>query len=261
MKLLIDGDIIIYRAGFAVQSKRNMRVEEDGEISYPPVSHALQAAKMMLNNILNKCEHTEYVVYLSSDDRSNFRYDIAKTKPYKGNRTKPKPIYYQAVRDYVTKMYHTEHVYGQEADDALGIACLHTTEEVLCLHSNAVIVTIDKDLDTIPGWHYNFVKDKKYYVSRTGAYRYFCKQLLIGDPVDNIVGIKGIGPVKAEQIMKTCKRDKAKMLQAAFDLYDNEELFLEIGRLLWIRREENETWLPDLESLRRNKSHVHLNRN
>lgn len=244
MRLLIDADILVYRAGFAVQG--GAPEDENGTTVYPPTSHALHAAKMMVNNLLNKYEWTSYTLYLTSEDKSNFRYDIAKTKPYKGNRTQGKPIYYEAIREYYENNFNTKMVCGQEADDALGIEGMKHPGE-------AIIITLDKDLDMIPGLHYNFVRDEEYWVSRTKAYRNFCYQLLVGDPVDNIIGARGIGPVKAEKALAPCKRDKQKMLQAVYDLYDDEDLFLEMGRLLWIRRQEGEIWLPDLSALRKGK--------
>lgn len=241
MKLLIDGDILVYRAGFAVQSGA---VGEGDDIEYPPTSHALQAVKMMLNNIHQKCRYDQSWIFLSSNDKSNYRYEVAVTKPYKGNRTAGRPVYFDAIREYLVDKHGAVIVYGQEADDALGIAS-NTTDTVL--------VTIDKDLDMIPGWHFNFVKDLKYYVNRTEAYRNFCVQMLVGDSVDNIVGVKGIGPVKAAKAIAEAKRDKARMLQIVYDLYDDEDLFLEMGKLLWIRRNEDEIWEPNLQNLRKHK--------
>ena len=264
--ILVDGDILVYRAGFAVQSN------DDN----PPVSHALQAVKMMLNNLHYKnaagakdLEQYRTVVYLTSDDSSNFRYKIAKTKPYKGNRTKARPIHYDAIREYLIVYRDAELVFDMEADDALGItqmALSFTANNALMGQTylnrdNSTIVTIDKDLDQIPGWHYNFVKDKRYYVSKRWAYQNFCEAMLKGDAVDNIRGYEGIGPVKARQAMAACRRDKKEMIQAVYDLYVtkyNEEYFMEMGNLLWIRREERTGWEPDLETLRKNRSHVHM---
>ena len=244
MRLLIDGDILVYRAGFAIQSKDNRIWENDDTFSYPPVSHALQATKMMVNNILNSCRHDAVTIYLSSDDKTNFRFEVAKTKPYKGNRKAPKPLYYHEIREYLIKRYDAQVVSGQEADDAMAQAS--DTKQT-------VIVTIDKDLDMVPGWHYNFVKKKKYYVSRTKAYRHFCKQMLVGDSVDNIPGVRGVGPVKAEKILKLARRDKELMLQLVYNEYATDEEFLEMGNLLWIRREEGKPWLPELRILQQNK--------
>lgn len=62
-----------------------------------------------------------------------------------------------------------------------------------------VICTKDKDLDMISGLHYNWTKDKEpYEVSEQQALKAFYSQLLTGDRVDNIQGIKGIGNKKAE---------------------------------------------------------------
>lgn len=245
--LLIDGDILVYRAGFAVQS--HAQCGPDGEVHFPPTSHALQAVRMMISNLLNKCEHSSYRVFITSDDGSNFRFKAAKTRPYKGNRTQDKPVYYQDIRSFLETQFPTTVVYGQEADDALGIAATELESQ----GKSGTIITLDKDLDMIPGWHYNFVKDKHYWVSRTVAYRKFCTQMLTGDPVDNIIGVYGIGPVKAKAIVGKCGRDKRKMLQAVYDTYESEDLFLEHGQLIWIRRKEGEVWQPNIEDLRSNK--------
>lgn len=241
-KILIDGDILVYRAGFAVG---------DG-----PLSHALQATKMMLNNIHNKMtdgnaqwDAYERKIYLTSEDKSNYRYDKAVTKPYKGNRSADKPQHYSEIRSYLVDQYHAEVVYGMEADDVLSIEACKDLEY-------SVIVTLDKDLDQTPGYHYNFVKDKFYVISRREAYENFCRAMLVGDPVDNIPGFEGVGPVKAKQAMKICKGDKTKMINLVYDLYTtkyDEDYFMEQGHLLWIRRKENEGWDPDLKSLRAGK--------
>ncbi len=64
-------------------------------------------------------------------------------------------------------------------------------------------MSIDKDLDMIRGWHYNFIKDKKYFIDDQQAIKHFYTQILTGDRVDNIIGLRGIGPKKAEKISFT----------------------------------------------------------
>lgn len=222
MNILIDGDILTYRAACAVQTATYTYKDAIREISfhgltkkeilaqYPdlpesdlkkaysaePVSHALQICKTMAYNIIEEIEETYEIdnvkIYLTSDDKSNFRYKVAKTKPYKGNRKDPKPIHYEAVREYLIKKFNAEVVYGMEADDRIGIEATK---------AESVIVSIDKDLDMIPGWHYNFVKKEMYSISEKTAYYNFYKQLLVGDPTDNIPGLKGIGPKKAAKIL------------------------------------------------------------
>lgn len=244
--ILVDGDIIVYRAGFATNDE--------------PLSHALHAVKMMIQNLHYKatfrCHDLEsyaFFLYLSADDKSNFRYDVAKTKPYKGNRKQDKPVHYHDIREYLIKHHEAKVISGIEADDAMGI---ENCRDI----ATRTIVTIDKDLDMIPGYHYNFVKDKGYYISRRIAYENFCIQMLTGDSVDNIRGYEGIGPVKAGKIIRSCRRDKAKMIQTVYDLYTtkyDEDYFMEMGNLLWIMRQEDRKWDPDLAELRQNRSEAH----
>ncbi len=107
-------------------------------------------------------------------------------------------------------------------------------------------MSIDKDLDMIRGWHYNFVKDKKYLIEDHDAIKHFYTQILTGDRVDNIIGLKGVGPKKAEKILEDCVTEED-MYKAVLKAYDNDETrVLENGQLLWIRRKENQIWSPAL---------------
>ena len=130
---------------------------------------------------------------------------------------------------------------GQEADDAIGIRA-YEFEDV----EDYVIMSIDKDLDMIHGWHYNFIKDNKYFIDDQQAIKHFYTQILTGDRVDNIIGLKGIGPKKAEKILEDCTTEQ-EMYDAVLKAYDNDEKrVLENGQLLWIRRKENQIWSPAL---------------
>ena len=126
---------------------------------------------------------------------------------------------------------------GREADDALG--CAQTKE--------TCIVSIDKDLDMIPGAHYNFVKDQFYEVNEEQAWHSFYKQLLTGDRTDNIPGITGIGPKKAEKLLDGHKgqMDLHRRVEQAYkEHYAKDALSLmnERGSLLWIQREPGVVW-------------------
>ncbi len=120
----------------------------------------------------------DYLGYLTGSD--NYRKEIAVTAPYKGNRSQSKPQHYDLIREYLEKAWGCEVVQGQEADDAIGIKA-YEFEDV----EDYVIMSIDKDLDMIRGWHYNFVKDKKYLIEDQDAIKHFYTQILTGDRVDS----------------------------------------------------------------------------
>lgn len=222
MKALIDGDILVYRIGFAS--------EEDSE------SIAIARCGEFLEDMLLFNNFNEYQGYLTG--KRNYRTEIAVTAPYKGNRKAPKPKHYEVLRKYMRDAWAFKLIEDQEADDAIGIAAYEMQPGEYC------VCSIDKDLDMLRGDHYNFVKDEFYYIEEEQGIRNFYKQMLVGDRVDNIIGIKGIGPVKAERLLKECK-DEKEMYLAVLDAYKGDDKrVLENGRLLWIRREPNQLWTP-----------------
>jgi 5'-3' exonuclease len=65
--------------------------------------------------------------------------------------------------------------------------------------------------------------------------------MLIGDTVDNIKGVYGIGKVKASKLLDHVY-DEVDMFDVVRDIYQDDERLLLNGRLLWIRRERNQLW-------------------
>ena len=224
MLALLDADIVVYRVAFAAQ-------EENEKV-------VLSRAGEFMEDLVMKPWVSDYKGFLTGSN--NYRKEIAVTAPYKGNRVQERPVHYQLVRDYLTSAWGCEVIDGQEADDAIGIAAYSYGDD----DEAYIIMTIDKDLDMIRGWHYNFTKDMKYFVQEDDTMRTFYTQVLTGDRVDNIPGLKGIGPKKAEKILKDCSSEKD-MYAAVLKAYDNNEEYLwEMAKLLWIRRKENQIWQP-----------------
>ena len=227
MKALIDADVLVYRIGYTTNEE----------------SESIAAARLdeSVHQILEATEADDYICYLSDGKEGNFRYQFFPA--YKANRTQPRPVHYQFLKDYILKNYKSAVATGQEADDALGIE-QSQNHRVL----PTIICSIDKDLLQIPGKHYNFVKGEFKYVTEWEGIKHFWMQILQGDRTDNIAGIQGIGPVKAERAFAGCQTEQELFLVARekyIDAYgeDNwEEAMLLAGRLLWIRREPNEAW-------------------
>jgi 5'-3' exonuclease len=230
---LIDGDIGIYRVGFASQAKN-----ANGEPEAIPLPLCLARMDTWVADILKATNAKAYRIYLTADDKSNFRFDIY--PEYKANRKSPRPIYYGELREHLIRFYPTTVVSGMEADDALGQAQTDST----------VICSIDKDLDQIPGRHYDFVKDVVYEVSKDTADRFFWYQLLMGDATDNIPGIPGCGPKTAQRILDGADSgDFPQVVYDAYEAYYGESRALKMmtlmGQLLKIKQQEGEgLWQP-----------------
>jgi 5'-3' exonuclease len=69
------------------------------------------------------------------------------------------------------------------------------------LGDNTLIVHTDKDLDQIPGNHFNYKKPEFYDISEDTAQLNLWTQVITGDSIDNIVGLKNYGRVKAGNIL------------------------------------------------------------
>lgn len=184
MHSLLDGDIYVYRAGFACQDK-----DEEGEVVAEPLPFALHTVKMMLEKTLSSTMADSFQIFLTGKD--NFRNKVDPL--YKISRKdSPKPVHYDAIREYMINNWQAEVIDGMEADDALGLAQDSTT----------TICSIDKDLLMVEGSHYNFVKDEWSYTDAEYGTFLFYKQMLTGDNTDDIPGIYGLGDKKASALLE-----------------------------------------------------------
>jgi len=212
--VLIDYDIIVYRCGFASESRKYLvgdqtfdfkseakAISEDiSVLVYPePLENALHSAKHLCQTILDRLSPVEsYRGYLTG--KGNFRNDIATIKPYKGNRKNAsKPFWFDEIKQYLIDHWNAEETSGIEADDKL---CIEFNKNP----KNSIIVSIDKDFNQIPYVNlFNFVKNELIHVPPLAACKNFYTQMLTGDTVDNIQGCKKIGPKTAAKLLDPCK--------------------------------------------------------
>lgn len=188
MRALIDGDIALHAVGFAAdRDQYDFAATADEFLNF-------------IYKVVRDCGADDFIVCLTGED--NFRDKVAKTRKYKGNRdNKTKPVHFYALKDWVVSgqafsdFDSVNLSMGEEADDVMGRLQIKDLD-------NSIICSLDKDLNQIPGWHYNWRQEKIYYVEQEEAIRFYYKQLLMGDPVDNIIGIDGLGPKKAEKLLE-----------------------------------------------------------
>lgn len=226
-KVLIDGDIIAYRAAFSTEQMglSDTKAKVDDLIEF-----------ILDKTVLFPEIGLDYVVYLTG--KGNFRHDIAKSHVYKGNRKSvQKPRHLQTARDHMESKYKAIISKGEEADDLIAM-------EAARLDYKACVASIDKDMLQIPCWHFNIVRGDYLKVEPFGGIKFFYKQILTGDRADNIVGLFRIGEVKASKILDGAETEE-ELWDRVIKAYDgDEERVIENARLLWLRREEAEIWQP-----------------
>jgi DNA polymerase-1 len=190
-RVLIDGDILIY--GICSACEYCARFDDDLDVVFCNIHEAMA----MVHNTVDKFKtmsRTTPEIFFSGP--GNFRKDIYPA--YKANRKKVrKPAGYKAVKELIDQSLVSSTTVNIEADDAIGIVqtgCLRLGIEPL-------IVSEDKDFNTIPGWRYNPNKDAFVHITPEEADYNWLIQTMTGDKTDNYPGIDGVGPVTAEKIL------------------------------------------------------------
>jgi DNA polymerase-1 len=187
MRLLIDGDIILYTIAFVTEN-----IHEENDVKKRVNQFILQ---IMVNVECNG----EYLVFLTG--RDNYRKDIF--PDYKKSRKdKVKPRWYEMIRKHLIDKWNAIVVDNIEADDALSITQLHYN----LLHIPTIIASKDKDLLQIPGKHYRIptkhtLPFEIVEVTCEEGFKRLMVQSVMGDQTDDIPGIKGIGPIKSEKLL------------------------------------------------------------
>jgi len=189
---LMDGDIFAYEQAASAEEPVNWG---DGIWTL----HSLEEpAIAKLDDRLNKAAKAvdaDRIIVCLTDDAHNWRKDVLET--YKFNRAGVrKPMLLKLLKEHLKIEYETFVRPTLEADDVLGI--LATWKG---LKGKKVIVTKDKDLLTIPGYHYLLHKEEHREVTTDEADRQHLIQTLTGDPGDGFSGCPGVGEQTAAAVL------------------------------------------------------------
>lgn len=195
---LIDADTLVYSAALA--SERSVEWGDDLWTLHAYLPEAIDRFEGMVQEIREYVEPTEILMALSdSTPETRWRQSVMPT--YKQNRKKTRrPVVFAPLRAYVHEVYDTFEREGLEGDDVLGILATRKGE------GERVIVSIDKDLKTIPGLLFNYGKPEEGIVSisEDEANYWHMFQSLTGDVTDGYPGCPGVGPVGARKLLDPC---------------------------------------------------------
>lgn len=304
---LIDADMIPYIVGFCQSEDDWFRVVQDagdleGDARFEQMlknehsQKAISHADSTVNQWVMGAQADSAKLYLTSGTEQ-FRYDVAFSKLYKGSPARlkaKKPPFFPLIKWYLEKKHGAIVSTEEEADDLMAMEQWQHNQELVMdgadqgsqeakRFSKTIIVTKDKDLRMIPGWHSNpdLNKGEPFWVDKRGElfpiYRngklhelkgsglvFFYAQLIMGDKVDNYGGIPMAGAAKAYSVLNELGTDK-EMHKAVEGLYKSKygdvpfkfktwtgavldvtwkDMLVEQGRLAWMQQCKGQMWMP-----------------
>jgi len=194
---VIDGDILAYKASFWADVEGIDCLED---------RLAVDLENWTPEGV------TKTIVALSCPRSKNFRRDIwPRYKAHRDGTAQPDSL------DYAIEILYdnadTRCIDKLEADDLMGLASSKGA---------AISVTIDKDLRSVPGWHWNPDKEEdSVFITEEEADKFFFKQWIMGDSTDGIPGLWRVGPKKAEKFLNSWAKES--WVDEIFNLYENED--------------------------------------
>lgn len=211
--LLLDTDIVAYQFSAAAQ-KAYQWDEDTRSVDITKSDKQIMLETVAYIEAIQETIKADNVIVCLSDPKYNFRKDVLAS--YKGNRQGPKPEKLMWIKDELARRYESFLKPTLEADDVMGILSTHPR----LLPGKKVIVSIDKDMKTIPGWLFNPDKDKEpWLVSEEEANWWHMYQTLTGDTTDGYKGCPKIGDKKAREILDSCRDSDQPYWPAVVDAY------------------------------------------
>lgn len=180
MIALIDADFLLYLCTY----------QKLGSPEQTPES-VINSADTFLWEIFKRVEATHYIGFLTAPN--TFRK--ASYSDYKANRKKVElPQHFHLLKDHLKTAWKFIEELGYEADDLINIYKFK-------LNDDYIVVSPDKDILKLKGLNYNPTKKVMISTTPQEEFIYFWRSMLHGDRSDNILGIDGVGPVKASKLI------------------------------------------------------------
>lgn len=193
--LLIDADVLAYNAAFACE--KAIQWEPGFWTWHVDENEVIEAFDAEVSRMMEKLKADDFKLCLT-DSEGNFRKAIH--ADYKGQRLSVrKPILLKHFKQWLIDERGAYWRPALEGDDVMGILATHPK----LVQGEKVIVSIDKDMRTIPGKFVRWGTDDAFELTVEEAeadYWHFF-QTLTGDVTDGYKGLPGCGPVKAEKLL------------------------------------------------------------
>lgn len=159
-----------------------------------------------IESILAQTKAQQYALFISI--APYFRHDIS--PDYKSKRVSSQLLWLKTLKSYLIENYNAKYIKGIEADDICSII-LNDSSSFLLDRDYITMCSPDKDLVKA---NYGRHLDYKYIIkdnilikgtwvetSEDEAIRFFWTQMLTGDTVDGILGLRGVGKVGANKLI------------------------------------------------------------
>ena len=179
---LIDADFLKYLVVYDIAKELDKRYKD---------RHGILIEKIngRLSEIMPMVQCKARVFLWSGKAKDGFRMALCREKKYKGNRSGREPEYPEMyddmnfVSDYINEQHHNLKFDDLEADDLCS----------MLQNKDTFIYSKDKDLLTVPGYHWDMNINDWIVVQEDDAWRRLMYQTLGGDSGDNILGLRGYG--------------------------------------------------------------------
>lgn len=195
--LLIDGDVIAYKAAASIE--RAINWGEGLWTLHSQEQEGIEAVEAMIEGYKERLGAKKHVIALT-DQNANWRLRVWPS--YKAHRKDVrKPLCLPQMREHLLANHQCYLRDNLEGDDILGILATHPT----LVPGPKIIVSVDKDFYTIPGSFFRDVASATPMVEDVSparaAYSHLY-QTLIGDATDGYPGCPGVGPETARTALR-----------------------------------------------------------
>lgn len=215
---LIDADSLIYY-----------------EMDKATYEEAVYGLDKRMQDMLSRCNTSRFAGFLT--DGRCFRYKVTGT--YKNSRKgKPKPPIFYALKEHLRQNYGMMGISTLEADDLVSYYS-YTSD------FKTIVCSPDKDvLYQCVGMHYNYRTSEFLHTTPDDALKFLWKQVLMGDSVDNIPGLPGVGDKTSSNWLRNRTKDfegfALKKYVEKFGMVDGLFKFHETFRLVYLLRTEED---------------------